>query len=95
MALANGELWVDVSRYWDRFWWLDGVNAGAFADVGTTWYSDAALARAETVGDRSEPDPQASAGWALDIEDLRIHVARRLGDADAGWDVSFRVSRTF
>lgn len=88
MALVNGEVWVD--------WFLDGVIAGAFLDAGTAWFGELPAGAAPAGGQALvEPDFKVSAGWALDIEDFRVYFARRLDGEGGGWDVSFRISRSF
>ena len=96
MALVNGEVWVDANQFWDEYWFLDGMNVGAFVDAGTAWF-DALPADPAPAGGQAldEADFKVSAGWAVDLEDFRIHFARRLDGEGDGWDVSFRLSRSF
>ena len=82
MLLANAEYWVDGSANL-LGGWLNGLNLGLFADVGSAWTADG-----------GEADFKRSAGFAFDLEDIRFYLARPF-DGEDEWRVSGRVSRTF
>jgi len=95
MLLLNAECWVDVNRFWDNYWFLDGVNLGGFVDVGSAWFSGSPPEEGEMMGYLYERDIKTSAGWGLDFEDFRLYFAKKTGEEGDKWDVSFRLSRSF
>ena len=95
MLLLNAECWVDVNRFWDNYWFLDGVNLGGFVDIGSAWFSGDPPEEGDMMGYLYKRDIKTSAGWGLDFEDFRLYFAKPTGSDGDKWDVSFRISRSF
>ena len=93
LVLFNVELWTNTDRLAKRPGIPENLNVGVFLDTGAAWFENPAPPSQAGIPIRSEAKFKTSAGWALDLRDLRLYVARPLNADD--WRVSARISRTF
>lgn len=83
MVLANAEYWIDSDALWGNGPFF-GINLGVFADAGAAWS-----------GPADKAVWKKSAGLALDMEDIRVYLARPIDGAESRWRLSARLSRSF
>ena len=104
MVLFNAEYWIDGDTHWRHGSMpLEDMAMGVFFDAGSAW----SAADAQNPFDRldylvSQPgrieeelDLKKSFGFALEMGDTRLNIARALDGVGRGWEFSARFGRTF
>ena len=91
LLLLNAEYWLDA----EPLELLDGLNLGFFFDAGSAWFAGEESMPVVHQTALGELKLKTNAGIAADIEDFRFYFARPFDAAGDGWNLSFRLSRTF